>query len=550
MLKRLQIANYALIEHLDIKFSKQLNIITGETGAGKSILFSALGLILGNRADKKVVSTNNSKCMVEGEFIIDEYRLKDTFEALHLDYFDECIIRREINSQGRSRSFVNDSPVTLDVLKQITSKLVDLHRQHESLVLNSPAVQMQFLDDFSGAKARKKTYTNAFEKLQSAKHRLNELLYHEQKARQDEDYWKFQFNELDSAALKPGEAEEIENRLKQLTRSEGYKIALRQAFDAIEGNSGSVEVLNTAYQALKKFESVDDELVAVLQRLNSTIIELSDISASLQQKEQALEFSPDQLAELEERSDELNRLLKKYHATDENILLEIQMDLEAKLEQISTFSVEIEKLKRDVVSLENEAKKAAIELSDNRRSCIPDLEGRITQLLQKAGMPNAVFTVDMQMQEQLNQNGFDEIDFRFSANKGQPARPIQEIASGGELSRLMLSFKSAIAGSTTMPTLIFDEIDAGISGEVAMRVGGILNNLSAKHQLIVITHLPQIASRGHHHIKIFKNDTADKTISGARLLSADERIIEVAELLSGAKPGQSSVQAARELLSN
>ncbi|HCN83830.1 MAG TPA: DNA repair protein RecN [Sphingobacteriaceae bacterium] len=551
MLKRLLIHNYALIDTLDISFSKELNILTGETGAGKSIILGALSLILGQRIESKYFFNQQKKCVIEGFFKIDEYSLNDFLSANDLDYEEETILRREISSDGKSRAFINDTPVNLNILKQLGEQLIDIHSQHATLEINDEKFQLLVVDTLAGHQALLNQYQQTYKAHKQAKTQLSTLISESQKAKTDFDYYQFQFDELDNANLIEGEQEQLEQDLLILTHAEEIKRNLAGANYILNESERSVIVqLKECLQQLQQAEKFNPETEQLAERLKSCMIEIKDISSETERIEQQTQFNESRSIEINERLNIIYGLQKKHRIITVKELIEIRNIFSEKLNSILFADEEISKLESEVKKLENELTVLADNLSASRNEVIPDIEKKISLLLTEVGMPNAILKVESTLlpEGQFNSDGQNLIRFMFSANKGQDPAPMNKIASGGELSRLMLSIKSLISRHTALPTIIFDEIDTGVSGETALKVGTIMEKLSESMQVITITHLPQIASKGQAHYRVYKDEQGERTLTNINLLNKDDRIREIATMLSGENPGEFALQNARELL--
>jgi DNA repair protein RecN (Recombination protein N) len=551
MLYRLAIKNYAIIEALEMKFNGRMNIITGETGAGKSILLGALSLILGERADTKILYDKDEKCVIEAEFEIKDSSFNDFFAANELDFELHTIIRREINQSGKSRAFINDTPVTLAVLKQLGEKLVNLHSQHETLDLVNAGFQLQVIDALSGNKNNLIAFREKFNTYKKNAARL-EVLTGKWKASSAElDYLQFQLNELAEARLQPGEQEIFEAEQNVLGNVEEIKRALQNALQIISGGETAVtEQLNEIQASIKGVKNYNKEIAALAARLQSVYEEVKDIAAEFEHIQDSTALDPEKLEEVNNRLNTLYKLQKKHNVVSVSELLAIQANLEQRISAVDTGSIEIERLKTE---LEKQFKNLVAEAGQMhlaRERVLRDFQTNVVVLLAKVGMPNASFKVDIVKLEphQINSNGLTEVRFLFSANKGYAPLEIKDVASGGELSRLMLCIKSLVADADALPTMIFDEIDAGISGEVALKVGEIMKKLSRSHQLICITHLPQIARSGDTHFYIYKENKGNRTQTLVKELRGEERVIEIAKMLSGDKISEASMANAREMI--
>lgn len=553
MLKRLAIRNYALIEDLDISFSDELNIMTGETGAGKSIILGALSLILGQRAEGKYFFNQQKKCVIEGTFLVNEFHLNDFFTENDLDYDKETVLRREISSDGKSRAFINDTPVNLATLKQLGEKLIDIHSQHATLEINDEDFQLLVIDTVAGNQNLLHTYREAFKAYRQTQSRLKELIALSERSKADLDYFQFQFDELEKANLSEGEQHDLEKELDALTHAEEIKRSLLTSIGLLYENEPSVIVLiKEAAINLASAERYNPEVKSLTERLNSCLIEIKDILSEIEGLEQSSLINEPRLEEVNGRLDLIYTLQKKHRAGSDTELISIREQISNKLDSILFADEDIEILKLESDQLHHKVMDLAAELNKSRNESIPKVEEQVMNTLAEIGMPNAILQIQHESlpEGKFDLNGNNQIRFLFSANKGQSALPMNKVASGGELSRLMLSIKSLIAVHTALPTIIFDEIDTGISGEVALKVGNIMEKLSKNMQVIAITHLPQIASKGNTHYCVYKDEQTDNTHTNIRQLNEEERILELAKMLSGNNPGESAIQNARELLFN
>ncbi|WP_026898856.1 DNA repair protein RecN [Daejeonella oryzae] len=552
MLHRLVIRNYTLIDNLDISFSKDLNIMTGETGAGKSIILGALSLILGQRAESKYFFNQQKKCIIEGIFQVNELNLGDFFSENDLDYETETVLRREISADGKSRAFINDTPVNLTVLKQMGEKLIDIHSQHATIEINSEAFQLSVVDIVAGHSDLLKTYQDSYKFHKKTIAKLNDLISEGERSRADQNYFQFQFDELENAKLEAGEQLQLETELNALTHAEEIKRNLLNAIYSINESENSVVAkLSEAVQNLQQAEKYNPKISELYERLKSTLIEIKDINSETESIEQETQFNDLRSSEINERLNIIYTLQKKHRLESVSDLLKLQESLSQKLNSIISVDETIERLKAESKNQFDQLVILASKLTLSRNKVIPLLEKQIQHTLQDVGMPNAVLKIQSNLvhEDQMTNAGRDQIQFLFTANKGQSPLPVQKVASGGELSRLMLSIKSLIARHTALPTIIFDEIDTGISGEVALKVGNIMEQLSENMQVIAITHLPQIASRGKSHYRVYKDEQQDRTLSNITILNEEERTLEIAKMLSGENPGEFAMQNARELLS-
>lgn len=551
MLTHLSVTNFALIDNLEIDLPSGLTIITGETGAGKSILLGALGLIIGQRADTAALQDKTKKCIVEGAFKISDYKLQHFFKTNEIDYADETIIRREISPEGKSRAFVNDTPVNLSVLKELGVSLIDIHSQHETLTLNDSSFQLSLVDIFASNQSLLNSYSTSFLIYSAKKNELKELLDSEAKAKKDADYFQFQFNELDEIDLKGLDQQAMEQELETLNNAEEIKTTIAKAYQALQGGEQTiVSLLNqvkTEVTAMAKYNAAVKNLA---ERLASSVIELKDISNDLDDVEQSINHDAKRIEELTSKLDILYRLQKKHNVSSVSELIEIKENLSNQLLAIHSLDSDIAKLKAEISKLEAVLKKQAEELSTKRKKASPAIEKEIGVLLADLGMPNAILKIKLEplAGELFNSTGIDKIQFLFSANKGADFKELHKVASGGELSRLMLSLKSLIAQLTSLPAIIFDEIDTGVSGDVADKVGLIMQRMAKQMQVISITHLPQIASKGSSHLFVYKEEKAGKTYSRIKKIEKEERILEIAKMLSTQNPTDAAIKNAKELL--
>ncbi|WP_243751777.1 DNA repair protein RecN [Niastella caeni] len=552
MLKKLYIQNYAIIDEIEIDFSQKLNIITGETGAGKSILMGALSLILGDRVDTAVLQSRDKKCYVEGIFVIAEKKAVKAFlREQDLDIDEELVIRREIGSNGKSRAFVNDTPVNLEQLRQLSAMLVDLHRQFDTLELGESDFQRQVLDALAGHTDVVQQYQGSYTQWQQAQHELSALQQQKDQFTKEYDYNKFLFDELHDAGLKENELEEADATLKLLSNAEGIKTTLSKVtYELGEGESPMVQQLKSLCHQLSAYSDHHTALPALLQRLQSAQIELQDIADEVERINDQVQYDPQKIEQLNDRISTGYKLLKKHgvHTTQE--LLAIQDGLEQKLQAVLNIDEAIQAKEKAVQQLLQKATDLAAKLTANRVKQVKPLQDKVNKLLAQVGMPNARLQVDVKPLANLQISGHDDIEFLFDANKSNRFEPIRKVASGGELSRLMLCIKSLVAQSLDLPTLIFDEIDTGISGEAAKQVGIIMKDLARKRQVLSITHQPQIAGKADAHYFVYKEIKGNSIKTNIRLLSQDERITAIAKMLSGEKPTAAALENAREMVMN
>lgn len=557
MLQRLSIHNYAIIDKLEIDFSQQLNIITGETGAGKSIIVGALGLILGDRVDSAVLVNKEKKCIIEGTFGADNTKaVKDFLKQNDPDNYredaeEELVLRREIGINGKSRAFINDTPVNLSQLQQLSSLLVDLHQQFDTLELGESDFQREVIDALGGNAGLINEYRVVFQQWQTIKKECEVLKNRKQQFDKEADYNQFQYNELEDAALKENELENIDAELKMLSNAEGIKGVLNKVyFELQENETPLVQQIKSLANQLNAYQSYHPDLPVLLHRLQSMQIELQDIADEVGRISDHINYDPEKIEQLNERLSVGYKLLKKHAVQTTNELLLIQRQLEEKMQAVLNIDEAIREKEKQSIQLLNEAVILAKKISAIRQKQIKPLEEKINKLLVQVGMPNARIKVDINPEIELNQFGIDVIDFLFDANKSGQFQPVRKVASGGELSRLMLCIKSLVAQSIDLPTMIFDEIDTGISGEAAKQVGVILKELAGKRQVICITHQPQIAGKADAHFFVYKEIVKNMVKTNIRRLTNEERITTIAKMLSGEKPTAAALENAKEMVGN
>ncbi len=550
MLLKLSVNNYALIDELDIDFFSGLSIITGETGSGKSILLGAMALILGQRADTSVLQDKTRKCIVEGEFDVSGYDLDYFFSENELDYDDISIIRREISESGKSRAFINDTPVNLNVLKSLGVKLVDIHSQHHNLMLSENRFQLDVMDVIAGNSLILESYQKHFSEYVSALDHFNALSAKAEKATADLDYFRFQLDQLNAAGLVSGEQQELEDELQVLTHAGEIKEALNLSCSVFDGDDNSLLALLKDIQSrLGRIEPYFTKISELNRRLQSSVIELKDISDEIRLLESETDFDPRRIDYVSERLDLIYSLQQKHHVSDVDELIAVRDDLQRKVEEINNYEFSIEEAGKKLEQSTKDLETVSQELSDSRTRAIPLLEEHVVALLRQLGIPNARFVVEHQKLNDFTKDGIDRIIFMFSANRQSPPMELSRVASGGEISRVMLSLKSLVATTKALPTIIFDEIDSGVSGEVAGKVGNIMKNMSGHMQVINITHLPQIAGKGDRQFLVYKEDIDNATHTRIRLLDSEERVIEIARMLSSDGLSEAAIVNARELLS-
>ena len=549
MLQQLHISNYALIDELSVSFEPGFNVITGETGAGKSILLGALGFALGDRADTNVLYDKDKKCVVEAQFALDDDMLKPLFEENDLDFETECIFRRELNPQKKSRAFINDTPVALQTMKEIGCQLADIHSQHDSLLLTDADFQLRLLDDIAQNGAILADYQTEYHNYNGLKRRLNELKAMADKNTAENDYLKFQLEELDKASLKEGEYADIEQTLSVMENAEEIKTLLVTANSLLDNSEnailGQVNELTSTLSRLRHLLPDTDSLGARVENLK---VELKDIAYDLRRKEDDTQFDEGQLQSLQERYDLLSRLMMKHHVNDFEALITLRDSLKDRVNAFENIDEAIAKAEKELKESEKRLLQQAKVLHDKRVEAATAFSEKVAALVRQLAMPFAQFQVSVEKQENFGNKGTDAICFLFSANKGVAPDDLRRVASGGELSRLMLSIKSAVSSYNYIPTLIFDEIDTGVSGEVAAKIGGIMQQMGKSLQLISITHLPQVASKAQHHYFIYKDNDGMRTQSHIRMLNTAERITEIAKMLSNDQVTPEALRAAEVLL--
>lgn len=549
MITALSIENFALIEKLTIDFSNGFSIITGETGAGKSILLGALGLVLGKRADLSSLKNTEEKCIVEANFAIAKYDLKAFFEANDLEYDDETIIRREILPSGKSRAFVNDSPVNLQQLQDLSLYLIDVHSQHQTLELSEEAFQFQIIDAIANNQSQREVYHQLLKQykeqkatLEANKDKLSIIL-------KEKEYNEFLFNELYAANLKSGEAEELEKTYEALNNVEFIKENL-SALGALaqEDNFGIAKSLKEFKAYLQKISPFSQAYQELFERTNSILIEFDDIVREVNRESDIVYSDPEKLDTINQKLQVIYSLQKKHQVLTVDELITIQNDLESKVVSVTTLEDSIVALQQELILLESQLDAQSSLISQSRSKAIPLLNDQLITILNQLGMPNVRFKIELTASTNYLANGKDNLQFLFAANKGTEFGLLKKVASGGEMSRIMLAVKSVLAQYSKLPTIIFDEIDTGVSGEIAIKMGEIMRNMSQTMQVFAITHLPQIAAKGNQHFKVFKTIGQNTTVSELKLLSADERIIEIAEMLSGKEISDSALNHAKALL--
>lgn len=549
MLQRLHIRNYALIDQLEIEFSRQLTIVTGETGAGKSILLGALGLVMGERADNKLFYNDQEKCVVEAHFDVREYDLKGFFTENELDYDHEVVVRRELSPGGKSRAFVNDTPVNNNLLQRLTDNLIDLHLQFDTLDIHNVNFQLRMIDALADNAVLVKTYQQGYRQYSADKRRLQELRERSENGLKEMEFAQFQYEELQKAALLPGEQEQLESEMVRLANAEEikkqYGAAYNHLSEAEQSLIGQVQVLLRTLSPTRKISSA---LSGISDRLEGVLVELQDIAKECERISENTEHDPQRLTEVHERLNVLYKLQKKHGVSDIAGLLALQDSLEQQLSGFTRLDETIDALEKSIATAEKQLRAEAAILSERRHGVARGFEQRVQEMLAQLAMPHARLQVAIRPTEQLTPVGLDDVQFLFATNVGSRFLPIKDVASGGELSRLTLCTKSLVADAIPLPTLIFDEIDSGVSGDVSMRMGIIIKELSERHQVVSITHTPQVAARADKHYFVFKKVQGERTVTNVRLLNSDERVRSIAVMLSGNPPSESALATARELV--
>ncbi len=552
MLKQLYIKNFTLIDELDITFHSGFSVITGETGAGKSIILGALHLLLGARADSKQIKNGSSKCVVEAHFDLFHYGLETFFDEFGIDYdANDCIIRREVNDNGKSRAFVNDTPVALTTMRELGEQLIDIHSQHQNLLLQKEDFQLNVVDIIADNAQLRQSYLQAYNEYHKATKRFNDFQEASQKSKENEEFLRFQFSELDKAKLVAGEDEELEQQSRTLSHVEDIKSALYDASSALSSEDGGcVEKTKNASSRLHDITEVFPEIKDVDERLSSAYIELKDIAQEIERKLEDVDFDPRQLDEINSRLDLIYALEQKYHASSVDELINEYKRLQDELESIDGGDEQLEQLQQEMQEKYDVAMKLARKLSDARKKAAQKVEEGLKQRLVPLGIPNVKFKIEFKERD-CSPSGIDKVSFLFSANSSTALQPVSQVASGGEISRVMLSLKAMISGAVKLPTIIFDEIDTGVSGRVAEKMAQIMKEMGDNHrQVLSITHLPQIAAIGATHYKVSKEETAQGTISHMQMLTEQERIEEIAQMLSGSDISEAAIANAKTLLKN
>lgn len=551
MLKHLYIRNYALIKEQNIDFGNGFSVITGETGAGKSILLGAINLLLGQRVDTKALQDSNEKCIIEACFQLDKYNLKPLFEAQDIEYDDECIIRREISPSGKSRAFINDTPVQLYTLKEIGTRLIDIHSQHQNLLINKATFLIGFIDTIAGNQNKIATYKTAYTEYLNAQKELNDFIARSNKNKDEEEYLRFQLSLISNAKIKEDEQEELEDECNVLSHAEEIKNSLFSINELFDSDNGGVlsflkKQINTASSLKNIYPQIDD----ITKRLESAYIDLKDLSYDVASKAEDINFDPERLEYVNERLNTIYTLQQRFHVSNNKALLDIADDISKKIESIESYDEKIEELTEKVKTTRDNAAEIADEISKSRKGKFNYITEGIKKILANLGMPDVSIVFECSEKENLSPDGKDNITMTFSANKNRALQDISSIASGGEIARVMLAIKYMTCKVKTLPTIFFDEIDTGVSGDIAARMGTIMQDMGKNMQVISITHLPQIAAKGNRQYKVYKNNENDTTTSNIRLLDNKERIKEIALMLSGNSITDAAINNAKELLNN
>ncbi len=550
MLLSLTIENYALIQHLEFNPGRGLTVITGETGAGKSIIMGALGLILGQRADAKAVRNGATKCVIEASFDISQYGLESFFQENDLEYdATSTIIRREIYATGKSRAFVNDMPVQLQILKELGQSLIDIHSQHQNLLLGQDTFQLGVVDALAHNQSELSQYRTIYQELMALRRKIRQLREEATKNAQDADYIRYQFTQLDEANLQEDEQEELEAEQDRLSHAEDIKSGLYEIFNGLDGDESLVQTLKSLSQKAQELTRIYPEMAEIAERLESDFIDLKDIAEDVEGKAEDVTFDPQRFEQVEERLSQLYSLFKKHGVQSVAELIKLRDQYFERMQHIDGSDEEIAELEAQDKQLTTQANKCAVALTATRVKAAQTLQQTLVEKVSYLGMPNVRFSAELSSAKgEFTPSGVDQIAFLFSANKNQPLKPAGEVASGGEISRLMLSIKSLVASARTLPTIIFDEIDTGVSGDIADRMGEVMKELSTHLQVITITHLPQVAGKGDQHFKVYKADDADTTTTHITPLSTDDRLQEIARMLSGSNITKEALANARTLM--
>lgn len=549
MLKSLHIQNYALIASLDIDFDQGMTVITGETGAGKSIIMGALALILGGRADSSVLFDKERKCIVEAQFLVKNLSLQSFFDDNNLDYQDVTVVRREVAANGKSRAFINDTPVNLMLLKDFSSRLIDIHSQHQNLLFQYADFRTNVVDVFAGISSQVVEYQKVLSDFQSCRKRLEDLKNEHARRLEKHDFLEFVFQELEQAKLNPNEQCDLEHQVDFLSHTQTIKSNLFQIIQLLQEGEGSVlNNLRDMKSLSSDIASYHSDIKQINERIDSNYIDLKDIASEISSLNDKVDYDPEQLELSRQRLDLIYALEQKHHVSSVEELIEKKDNINQELTAFADDDNEISSLERQCGELESRANDLALKIHNLREKACPKLQKLILENVVSLGMPDAQFVIKLSKADHLLKNGIDTTQFLFSANKGLPAAEVEKVASGGEISRLMLSVKSTLSDSSFLPTVVFDEIDVGISGEMAGKVASLMHNMAQKRQLLVITHLPQIAAKGDAHFRVFKDVVSDVSHSHVKRLEPAERLEEIAKMMAGEKYGQNTLKAAQELI--
>ena len=548
MLKSLIIKNYALLEALEMRPSEALSIITGETGAGKSIMLGAIGLLLGNRADKKALYNEEQKCVIEGAFTINKFRLEPLFAEEDLDYDPICILRREVSPTGKSRAFINDTPVRLETMRGVGNLLVDIHSQHDSLLLGDNSYQLEIIDAFAGNEKERKLYRQSFQQYRRAASEYEQLRAEADRLRREDDFNRFLLEELEKAQLIEGEHEQLEEQLQVMENAGNIQEQLGLVQSLLNGEEVAADLLlNQAKQALLKIARYSTKYESFYQRLDSCLIELRDIQSAVEDEAQLVDFDRDKAEATRDRLNNMYRLQQKHQVASTAELLSIQRSLEDKVSEVDNLDGALKRLKTVRDTAQQEMMSEAERLTASREKVASKFSDQIAALLRNLGIPDAALRVERRPTAP-NESGADEIEILFSANKGIAPQELKRVASGGEFSRLMFCIKYVLAGKTSLPTIIFDEIDTGVSGEIAIKMVTMMKEMAKNHQVLAISHLPQVAAKGDVHYFVYKDNSSAKSVSRIRQLSENERVEEIAKMIGGNKPSTIAYENAKELL--
>ena len=554
MLKSLSIQNFVLIDSLDIQFDPGFSVMSGETGAGKSIILGALALVLGQRADMKSVQQGENRCVIEAEFDISQYHLQEFFQQNDLDYDSEtCLFRRELYATGKTRAFINDSPVSLTLMKEFGSQLIDVHSQHQNLLLGDSSFQLRVIDVMAQDGAMLAAYRKEYKHFLSLRRSLSELKERAEQYKKDEDYIRFQFQQLADANLESGEQEELEQEAETLSHAEEIKNSLYNISGLLSGEEDELGIVGVLKESLSVSESLMpfyQKAKGYSERLRPLYIELEDLATEISREKENVEFNPERFDWVNNRLNAIYALEQKHRVASVDELIALRDQYSAELKEVDSFDDEIEEIQKQIDASYQELLRQSNILSDERKKAAVSVSKHLVKSIATLGMPNGRFEVQFTKKSEPDNDGIDNLVFMFSANKSGGLQPVADTASGGEISRLMLCVKAMIAGFTALPTIIFDEIDTGISGDMADKMGRIMQDLGTKMQVIAITHLPQIASKGKDHFLVYKDETAERTITHIRRLEGEERVMEIARMLSGSSLTEASIANARELMKN